>query len=127
MEVNEVKRELISVCGPVSPEKLGFCQSHEHLALSRGRSWEIDPNLCIDDTEKSIQEAILYRQAGGSAILEAQPGGCNRMTEELVKISEKSGIHIIASTGFHKLCFYYEDHWIFSRSREELAYFLYRN
>lgn len=126
MEVKDIKRELISVCGPISPEELGFCQSHEHLALSRGRSWEIDPNLCIDDVEKSIQETLLYRQAGGMAILEAQPGGCNRMTEELVKISERSGIHIIASTGFHKLRFYYEDHWIFSRSQEELTDFFIR-
>lgn len=116
-------RELISVLGPVSPEALGFCQSHEHLALSKGRSWEIDPNLCIDDVGKSIQEAIRYRRAGGASLLEAQPGGCNRMTAALPEISRRSGVHILASTGFHKLCFYYPAHWIFSRSRKELSEF----
>ncbi len=126
MQETKTKRELISVCGPISPKELGFCQSHEHLALSKGRSWEINPDLCIDDTDKSILEACLYREAGGSAILEAQPGGCNRMTEELVRISEKSKVHILASTGFHKLCFYYGDHWIFSRSQDELADFFIR-
>lgn len=48
------------------------------------------------------------------------------MTKELVRISEKSGVHIIASTGFHKLRFYYKSHWIFSRSREDIAGFFIR-
>lgn len=126
MELNKVKRELTCVCGTISPKELGFCQSHEHLAISKGRSWEIDSNLCIDNVEKSILEARLYRQAGGSTILDAQPGGCNRMTEELAEISKKSGVNIMAATGFHKLCFYYNNHWIFSRPQEEIAEFFIR-
>ncbi|MCI9215864.1 hypothetical protein AALA78_02535 [Lachnospiraceae bacterium 42-17] len=47
-----MKRELTCVCGTISPKELGFCQSHEHLAISKGRSWEIDSNLCIDNVEK---------------------------------------------------------------------------
>lgn len=121
-----MERELICVCGPISPRELGFCQSHEHLALSRGKSWEIDSNLCIDSVEKSILETRLYRQAGGSTIMDAQPGGCNRMTSELVEISKRSGVNIMASTGFHKLYFYYKEHWIFSRPQEEITEFFIR-
>ena len=42
------------------------------------------------------------------------------MADELRKLSVKSGVHIIASTGFHKLCFYPDSHWIHSISETEM-------
>lgn len=112
--------EIMTVTGAISPEELGFCQGHEHLALSKGKSFEINPALCIDDMEKSLDELKRYKLRGGNSIIEAQPCGCNRMAEELAELSAKSGVHIIASTGFHKLMFYPEDHWIHTASEEEL-------
>ncbi len=34
------------------------------------------------------------------------------MTKELYEISQITGVNIIASTGFHKLIFYPENHWL---------------
>lgn len=113
----------MTVQGPVAPAKFGFCQCHEHLALSRGVSFEKSPVLLIDDIEKSTQEAARLVKAGGSAVIDAQPGGCNRMEHALLSISRDTGLHIIASTGFHKLCFYPEDHWIFTMEQDALSAF----
>lgn len=110
-----------TVIGRISPQKLGFCQSHEHILLSKGTSWNVNPALCLDDEEKSLQELLAYRAAGGGAIVEAQPVGCNRVADGLAALSRKSGVHIIASTGFHKICFYPKEHWIHSLSIEDLA------
>ncbi len=113
-------KEIVTVLGTIKKERVGFCQCHEHIMLSKGRPFEVNPVLCLDDVEKSLNEVKRYGKAGGCTILEAQPGGCNRMAEELKYISEKSGVNIIASTGFHKLVFYPENHWIFTASQDEL-------
>lgn len=114
-------RRIQTVTGEKDPEELGFCQCHEHLMLSRGVSWEIDPNLCINDISKSTREVRRLKRLGGSTVVDAQPVGCNRMEEALVEIAEQTGLHIIASTGFHKLYFYPENHWIHTWTQEELT------
>lgn len=110
-----------TVNGVLEPDALTFCQCHEHLLLSKGVSWQIDPALCMEDYEKSLLELIDYRAAGGSTIVEAQPIGCNRMTLELLQLSQDSGVQIIASTGFHKCCFYPAAHWIHSYTWQQIA------
>lgn len=116
-------RQIITVRGAVNPEELTFCQCHEHLAISKGVSFQRSPVLLIDDPEKSTQEARRLVQAGGSLIVDAQPGGCNRMETSLYTISMGSGLHIVASCGFHKLCFYPENHWIFRMKEDSLYQF----
>jgi len=113
-------KQIMTVNGWKSPETLGFCQPHEHLMISKGVSSSLHDALLIDDIGKSIAEVIAYKKAGGQTIIDAQPGGCNRVAEALVEISSKAGVNIIASTGFHKHIFYPTNHWLFTKSREEL-------
>ncbi|MDR0654240.1 MAG: hypothetical protein LBG12_13175 [Synergistaceae bacterium] len=104
----------------VSPSSLGFCHGHEHVFIAKGRSAEINGALCIDDADKSITELKDFYRAGGRALVDAQPVGCNRDALRLEEISRSSGVHVIASTGFHKTVFYPEEHWIFLASADEL-------
>ena len=110
-----------TVTGDISPLELGYCQCHEHLLLAKGKSYTIDPSLYMDDEKKSADELLSYYAAGGRALVDAQPVGCGRMADGLRRISEASGVKIIASTGFHKLLFYPEDHVVYRSSAEELA------
>lgn len=116
-------RNIMTVLGPISGNELGFCQCHEHILLSKGRSFEVNPALCIDDINKSALELIRYKRAGGHSIIDAQPGGCSRMASGLADISASSGVNIIASTGFHKLMFYPASHWIHTATEEMLTEF----
>ncbi len=111
----------MTVPGDVPAEKLGFCQSHEHVFLAKGHSYSLDPALCIDDAKKSASELALYKNAGGAALVDAQPIGCGRDAEALRLVFRESGVHIVASTGFHKLVFYPEDHWIFKYGGDRLT------
>ena len=54
--------------GEVKPGELGFTQCHEHLLISKGKSFEINPALCMDEPDKSIQELKTYGAAGGRAV-----------------------------------------------------------
>jgi phosphotriesterase-related protein len=112
-------RGITTVLGDIAPETLGFCQSHEHLSISG--ACLAGGAFCIDDQEKNLLELESYYSAGGRALVDAQPVGCGREAGMLARISEKSGVHIIASTGFHKLSFYPEDHWLNSIAEDDLA------
>ena len=110
-----------TVRGDIAPEELGFCQSHEHILLRKSHSYEINPILWQDDPLLSGQELVSYAGRGGKAVVDAQPVGCGRMAQELLQISETSDVHIIASTGFHKLIFYPEEHWIHTITTEDFT------
>jgi predicted metal-dependent phosphotriesterase family hydrolase len=103
---------VMTVKGFLKNDKIGFCQSHEHLFLSKGRPWELNRDLLLDDPLKTAAELELYKKAGGATVVDCQPVGCGRMAEELRTVSELTGVNIIASTGFHKLVFYHSGHWI---------------
>ncbi|MCL2864707.1 MAG: hypothetical protein FWE25_04095 [Lachnospiraceae bacterium] len=113
-------KKIITVNGAKAPDEIGFCQSHEHLLISKGVSATLNQALCIDDINKSTVEVRAFKSMGGNTLVDAQPGGCNRVAEGLAQISKDTGVHIICSTGFHKHAFYPKDHWLFTYSLEQL-------
>lgn len=102
--------------------RLGFCQSHEHLFIADGQSAKLVPSLRIDDFDKTVSELNTYKNFGGTSIVDAQPVGCGRIAECLYRASVLTRINIIASTGFHKLAFYPENHWIHTMNEFELLH-----
>ena len=113
-------KTIMTVLGPVAPERLGHCQMHEHIFVLPTPNSRKYPALEISDAAKSLQELTAYRAAGGSAILDAQPLGAGRDIAALKRLSRASGVHIIATTGYHLPAFYEADHWIHSESKEAL-------
>lgn len=109
-----------TVTGPIAPEALGFCQPHEHLFVRRTPAAEVNPALQIEDEARSVSEVAAYRDAGGGAIVDCQPGGAGRDLHVLRRISRETGVRIVGVTGYHMPGFYPEGHWRFSESREAL-------
>lgn len=101
-----------TVTGKIDVQEIHHTQCHEHLFIAKGKSYEINPVLCIDDYEKVVSELKDYKKFSGSLIVDAQPVGCGRMAKKLAEASKESDVYIVASTGFHKLIFYEENHWI---------------
>ncbi|MDR2159494.1 MAG: hypothetical protein LBP23_05445 [Treponema sp.] len=113
---------ITTVTGDMEPADLGFCQSHEHL-WTAGYPGTVNSDLRIDDFEKSRAELERYRMAGGSALVDAQPPGCGRDAAALKRLSEQSAVRIIASTGFHRMIYYPEGHWIYGAGAGALTRF----
>ncbi|MDQ0271004.1 phosphotriesterase family protein [Cytobacillus purgationiresistens] len=113
--------KITTISGEISSKDIGICHSHEHLFIKRGKPYEVDPSLVLDDFEKTKAEVQLFKVAGGTTIVDAQPIGCGRNSNWLERLSLETGIQIIASTGFHKLDFYQEHHWIFDQNYNELC------
>ena len=95
-----------TVCRMLTPQELGHCQCHEHIWLRKGASFQSNEALCMDDEYRSLAELKEYAAAGGSLIVDAQPTGCGRDGRMLAQLSEKSGVDIVASAGFHKQMFF---------------------
>ncbi len=110
-----------TVLRDIDPDSLGYTQCHEHLMLTKGQSFLCNPALCIDDPAKTREELLRYLQNGGRSLVDAQPVGCGRDSEALAELMEETGVNIIASTGFHKMEFYQEGHWIKSMSEGRLT------
>jgi 5-phospho-D-xylono-1,4-lactonase len=90
-----------TVTGDISPETLSVTYMHEHLhgySLSEGA----DPDLRLDSEIAAKQELLLFKQAGGQALVEMSPQDYNRNPWVLKRLSEATGIHIIAVTGYIK-------------------------
>ncbi len=115
-----MKKTIRTVRGDITSDILDYCQCHEHLFISKGLSYEKVHSLWMEDLEKTTKELSMYFDRGGRAVVDAQPVGCGRMAKELLLASELSGVHIVASTGFHKLDFYPEHHFIYQLDQEEL-------
>ncbi|MDF2539457.1 MAG: hypothetical protein K0S76_2478 [Herbinix sp.] len=116
-----MNRVIRTVKGDIPPEELGYCQCHEHLFIAKGISGEKVPSLIMEDVNKTTNELLMYHYCGGSAVVDAQPVGCGRMVKELRLASELSGVHVVASTGFHKLDFYNLDHFVYRLDKEQLT------
>jgi phosphotriesterase-related protein len=113
--------KIVTVLGDISPGELGFCHSHEHLSINEGRPFQVNPALLIDDEARTARELAIFRRAGGRSIADAQPLGCGRDAAVLRRLARRTGVHIIASTGFHKMEFYAPDHWIHETPADRLA------
>lgn len=100
-----------TVLGDVAPSGLGFCDAHDHLLIRGGVGVLRNPDLAIDDVEAAVEEVTHYARLGGGAIVDAMPVDCGRDPAGLVEVSRRTGVHVVATTGFHTPYYYGDDHW----------------
>jgi phosphotriesterase-related protein len=108
-----------TVTGPLEPSQAGIADAHNHVWISRVPG--TPPGSPLLDQEGAIAAELGdYRQAGGATILDCQPGaGCGRDGRALRRMSQASGVHIVASTGYHLRKYYPQDYWLFSAPVDE--------
>lgn len=109
-----------TVLGPIAPEALGVTDGHSHLWIEPVTG--ADPTApVLDDESVIIAELVAYRQAGGGAVVDCQPGGCGRNGRFLPTLSRASGVHIVACTGFHLRRYYPPDAPLWQMDAETAA------
>lgn len=110
-----------TVCGDIQPQDVGFTHCHEHTFLLPGPSMRVNPEMLLDDLEKTTEELAEFRAAGGRTVVDAQPIGPERAPRLQRLASERSGVNIVAMTGFHRAIYYEPEHFRFHESAEQLA------
>lgn len=123
-------RVVRTVRGDIAPEELGVTAPHEHLYCDQRLCHsDLDfpgtyAKMVLLDVDMIVTELAHFHAAGGRAIAEMTAGGWGRNVAVLREISERSGIHVIAISGF-----YVEDchpPYVADASVEELADLLVR-
>ena len=96
-----------TVLGDVDADKIGYVYTHEHLYCDPYIAKK-DSTLAITDIDLSVKELENFRNAGGSTLVEATAIDYGRNPQMLVKASQASGIHVIATTGYYLYDFHPE-------------------
>jgi predicted metal-dependent phosphotriesterase family hydrolase len=92
-----------TVLGRIAPDDLGVTYSHDHLLFRPPPPIsEKDPDLALDSVEAAIQELKTFKLAGGQAVVEMTTIELGRDSQAMQTISKKTGIHVIAATGYNK-------------------------
>jgi predicted metal-dependent phosphotriesterase family hydrolase len=107
----------MTVLGLVPAAELGVTDAHDHLFIRT-------PALAgqeIEDLDLSSREAEQGRATGIRTIVEMTPIGCGRRPDLLRALSERTGVHVVAATGYHRDAHYPGGHWVYEASVERLA------
>jgi len=92
-----------TVLGPIETSSLGFTLSHEHFMMVDNAMRFNFPGWIDEEAvlEQSVIEAQLTMDCGVKTIIDATPINLGRDIHLLRKIAERTGLNIIASTGFY--------------------------
>ena len=111
-----------TVLGPVAPGDLGFTLPHEHTKCSlwwienRWDYWEL-----IGDEPRINEELAAYKGLGGGTLVDVTPIGIGRDLARLARLSEATGLHIVAGAGWYRQAYYPAEARIDRRSIDDLA------
>jgi phosphotriesterase-related protein len=100
-----------TVLGDIDATEAGFCSAHDHVLIAESIGTLRTPDLLIDGIDEAVDEVHAFRAAGGTTIVDAMPLDCGRDPAGLVEVSGRTGVNIVATTGFHKPEYYEERHW----------------
>lgn len=94
-----------TVSGTISPDDLGITLMHEHI-LYGYPGWEGDQSIAPLNRELIVNNAVetltqLKDEFGLNSYVDATALDGGRMPEIYREVSEKSGVHIICSTGYY--------------------------
>lgn len=108
---------LQTVTGTIEPGKAGITDAHSHVWIEPVPG-AISSGPVLNDQAAISKELNDYHAAGGSTILDCQPGGCGRNGQMMQRLAEASAVHIVACTGYHLRKYYSPDFWLFRASVE---------
>jgi predicted metal-dependent phosphotriesterase family hydrolase len=113
---------VMTVSGPIPPDKLGFTLPHEHTGIhlwhipDRWDYWELTP-----DEELVGEELRELRRRGGGTLVDLTPPGVGRDPHRLRRLASATGLHIVMGTGWYREAYYPAEARIDRRSVDDLA------
>jgi phosphotriesterase-related protein len=111
-------KKVRTVLGDIVPEEMGFAYSHEHL-WANPPATQKDRDLELTRYDASLEELLAFKRAGGKTLVDASTLDYGREAGKLKRMSEESGVHVLATTGFNKHIYFPE--WVANESIEQIT------
>lgn len=125
-----MNRAIMTVTGPIDPDELGVCLTHEHITIDgremmpapttpkeleiyesamtaqkvgllRRNPFAVRSNATLDDDEVLADELVGFLEAGGRSIVDVTPICIGRDVRRLRDLSVSTGVQIIAGSAFY--------------------------
>lgn len=107
-----------TVLGPVAADQLGLVLPHEHLIVD---TYDVrrSAEMVLLEPDTMVKEVALFKAAGGGTMVDQTIYGLHPEPEKLAYISEQTGVHIVAGTGFYWDVYYPE--WLHTMSTADIT------
>jgi predicted metal-dependent phosphotriesterase family hydrolase len=117
-------KQIRTVLGDVDTSSVGIMFAHEHLLMTGDWAVMKEPDWLLNSEDRALEELAPAMKAGLSAMVEMTPLGFGRSPDGLRRISQATGLHIVAATGFHKAVYYSDAHWIHRYTEDQIVQLL---
>ncbi len=113
---------VMTVSGPIPPDRVGFTLPHEHTGIhlwqiaGRWDYWELTPDELL-----LAEELRDFRRRGGSTLVDLTLPGVGRDPERLRQLASRTGVQIVMGTGWYRGAYYPAEALIDRRSVDDLA------
>ncbi len=116
-----MSKKVMTVLGPIDPEALGITYVHEHLFVDMYSPHKnpVYIDNVLDDVDLIVKELEPFQQAGGRTIVEVTNQSLGRDPLALKQIAERTGINVVAATGYYTEVYYTPS--VHEKSIEELT------
>lgn len=115
------KTGIHTVLGVVDASAIGSTDCHAHLFIRGGLPVLQYPDFRLVDEPRITGEVREFLAAGGCTLVEMSPIDWGRDARSLARLAQSTGVQIVAATGFHKLSYYDDIHWLHAYSEEQLV------
>ncbi|HEY1973357.1 MAG TPA: phosphotriesterase, partial [Pseudonocardia sp.] len=88
-----------TVLGDIRPDQLGLCDAHDHLFMTSAAL----PGEELTDRRAAERELGRFAELGGGALVQWTPFGMGRDPDGLAELSRRTGVHLVAATGMHRV------------------------
>ncbi len=113
---------VMTVSGPIPPDKLGFTLPHEHTGIAlwhiegRWDYWELTP-----DEDLITDELRDFRRRGGGTLVDLTLDGVGRDPHRLRRLASTTGLNIVMGSGWYRGAYYPADVLVDRRTVDDLA------
>lgn len=115
------QRMVETVTGPLEVDSVKLADSHGHVWIHPADGVTGEARIELDDADKQRVELADFATAGGSLIVDCQPGGAGRDARMLRRLSRETGVAITATTGAHQQKYYSPGFWLWSATVDQAA------